>query len=36
MTTAVDGFIKIGKAGTDSFENRMHSLEGNGYYYVVG
>lgn len=31
MTTAVDGLVKIGKTGTESFESRMYNLEKNGY-----
>ena len=36
MTTVVPGLIKIGKTGTENFENRMYSLERNGYFNVVG
>lgn len=36
MTTAVSGIIKIGKAGTDNYSERMRSLEANGYSNVVG
>ena len=36
MTTVVPGLIKIGKTGSDNFENRMYSLEHNGYSNVVG
>lgn len=36
MTTVVPGLIKIGKTGSDNFENRMYSLERNGYFNVVG
>jgi hypothetical protein len=36
MSTIVPGLIKIGKTGTDNFENRMYSLEHNGYSNVVG
>ena len=36
MTTVVPGLIKIGKTGSDSFENRMYTLERNGYFNVVG
>lgn len=36
MTTAVSGLIKIGRTGSDSFQERMRSLEANGYYNVVG
>ena len=31
MTTAVDGLIKIGKTGSDNYEQRMNILENNGY-----
>jgi len=31
LTTAVPGLIKIGKTGSDSFEQRMYNLEHNGY-----
>lgn len=31
MTTAVDGLIKIGKTGSDNYEQRMNFLENNGY-----
>lgn len=31
MTTAVPGLIKIGKTGTDNFEQRMYNLEHDGY-----
>lgn len=31
MTTAVHGLIKIGKTGSDNFEQRMYNLEHNGY-----
>lgn len=31
MTTAVDGLVKIGKTGTESFQSRMYNLEKNGY-----
>lgn len=31
MTTAVLGLIKIGKTGSDNFEQRMYQLERNGY-----
>ena len=31
MTTAVPGLIKIGKTGTSNFEQRMYSLEHDGY-----
>lgn len=36
MTTVVPGLIKIGKTRTDQFENRMYTLERNGYFNVVG
>ncbi len=36
MTTVVPGLIKIGRAGSDNFENRMYNLERNGYFNVVG
>lgn len=36
MNTAVSGLIKIGKTGTENFNERMRFLEGNGYYNVVG
>ncbi len=36
MTTAVSGLIKIGRAGTDNYQERMRVLESNGYYNVVG
>ena len=29
MTTVVPGLVKIGKTGTDQFENRMKFLESN-------
>jgi len=35
-TTSVTGLIKIGKTGTDQFENRMAQLEQNGYWNVSG
>ena len=31
MTSVVPGLIKIGKTGTNSFEQRMYNLEHNGY-----
>lgn len=31
MTTAVDGLLKIGKTGSDNYEQRMNLLENNGY-----
>ncbi len=36
MTTAVSGLIKIGKTGTENYQERMRNLEANGYYNVVG
>lgn len=36
MTTIVPGLVKIGKTGVDNFEQRMYSLERNGYAQVVG
>lgn len=36
MSTAVDGLVKIGKTGSDNFEQRMAQLEGNGYRNVTG
>lgn len=36
MTTVVPGLVKIGKTGTNNFENRMYNLEKNGYSNVVG
>lgn len=36
MTTAVAGLIKIGQAGTGNYQERMRSLEANGYYNVSG
>jgi hypothetical protein len=36
MTTAVSGLIKIGKTGSDNFQERMRNLEANGYYNVAG
>lgn len=36
MTTIVPGLVKIGKTGKDNFEQRMYSLERNGYAQVVG
>lgn len=36
MTTIVPGLIKIGKTGTDNFEQRMYNLENNGYRNIVG
>lgn len=31
MTTAVPGLVKIGKTGSNNYENRMYELEHNGY-----
>lgn len=36
MTTVVEGLIKIGKTGSSNFEQRMYSLERNGYCNVGG
>ena len=36
MTTVVEGLIKIGKTGSDNFEQRMLHLESNGYRNVTG
>ena len=36
MTTVVPGLIKIGKTGSENFEQRMYGLERNGYFNVVG
>ena len=36
MTTVVDGLIKIGKTGSENFEQRMSNLESNGYRNVTG
>ena len=36
MTSAVTGLIKLGKAGTDNYQERMRNLENNGYYNVTG
>ena len=36
MTTAVDGLIKIGRTGSDTFEQIMYVLEHNGYCNVTG
>jgi hypothetical protein len=36
MTTAVSGLIKIGKTSADRYQERMRSLETNGYYNVSG
>lgn len=36
MTTAVSGLVKIGKTGTNNYQERMRFLEANGYYNVAG
>ena len=36
MTTVVDGLIKIGKTGSNNFEQRMRELERTGYRNVTG
>lgn len=36
METVVPGLVKIGKTGSDRFENRMYTLERNGYNNVAG
>ncbi len=36
MSTAVSGLVKIGKTGTNNFQERMRFLEANGYYNVAG
>lgn len=36
MTTVVDGLVKIGKTGSDNFEQRMTFLENNGYRNICG
>ncbi len=36
MTTAVSGLIKVGKTGSNNYQERMRFLESNGYYNVVG
>ena len=36
MTTIVPGLVKIGKTGTENFEQRMYNLERNGYVNGVG
>lgn len=36
MTTVVPGLVKIGKTGSDNFEQRMYNLEHNGYFNIVG
>jgi len=36
MTTIVPGLVKIGKTGSDNFEQRMYQLERNGYCNVAG
>ncbi|MDY6100383.1 MAG: hypothetical protein SPI62_00665 [Candidatus Enteromonas sp.] len=35
-STVVEGLVKIGKAGSDNFEQRMYNLEKNGYRNVTG
>lgn len=36
METIVPGLVKIGKTGSNNFEQRMYTLEHNGYANVVG
>lgn len=36
MTTAVSGLIKIGRTGSENYQERMRFLEANGYYNVSG
>jgi len=36
MSTAVSGLVKIGKTGTNNYQERMRFLEANGYYNVAG
>ncbi|MDO4517934.1 MAG: DUF4357 domain-containing protein [Bacillota bacterium] len=36
MNTVVPGLIKIGKTGSNNFEQRMYNLERHGYFNVVG
>lgn len=36
MSTVVDGLIKVGKTGSESYESRMYNLEHNGYCNVTG
>lgn len=36
MTTTVSGLVKIGKSGTNNYQERMRFLEANGYYNVAG
>lgn len=36
MTTVVDGLVKIGKTGSDNFEQRMYNLERDGYRNITG
>ena len=36
MTTVVSGLIKIGKTGSNNYEQRMYNLEQNGYKNVAG
>ena len=35
-STVVDGLVKIGKTGSENFEQRMSNLENNGYRNVTG
>ena len=35
MTTIVPGLVKIGKTGSENFEQRIYNLERNGYVNVV-
>lgn len=36
MTTAVSGLVKIGKTGSNNYQERMRFLEANGYYNIAG
>ena len=36
MTTVVDGIVKIGKTGSNNFEQRMYNLERDGYRNITG
>lgn len=36
MSTAVSGLVKVGKTGTNNYQERMRFLEANGYYNVAG
>ncbi len=36
MITIVPGLVKIGKTGSENFEQRMYNLKINGYVNVVG